>query len=50
VRCIFLLPSLRNIYGYMSSSEYSVKLHYSDASDKLSGMLKYISRLEGCIE
>jgi len=50
VRCIFLLPPLRNVYGYMSTSEYSVKLDYSDNSDKLSGMLKYISRLEGCNE
>jgi hypothetical protein len=34
----------------MSSSEYSVKLDCNETSDKLSGMLKYISRLEGCNE
>ena len=47
VRCIFLLPPLRTIYGYISSSECSVKVDYNDTSDKLSGTLKYISRLEG---
>jgi hypothetical protein len=50
VKCIFVPPPLRNIYGYLSISAFFVKMNYNDTSDKSSWTLKYISRIEVCNE